>query len=67
MVIIENIGAQDAYIAPTEAGATAADGFTIHAVGTAGELNRIALPLLHNNEVWAVAAASTTTLKIIVY
>ena len=67
MIVIENVGTQDAYIAPTEAGATAADGFTLAASAVTKPDARIELPLLHNAQVWATAAGTTTTLKIIVY
>jgi hypothetical protein len=63
-VILENVGGQDIYIAPTEAGATAADGFTLSASDTNA---RVELPLLHNNQIWALAASATSTLKIIAY
>ena len=66
-VVIENVGGQDAYIAPTEAGATAANGFTLAASAVTKPDARIELPLLHNAQVWATAASATTTLKIIVY
>jgi len=63
-VVIQNDGGQDAYIAPTEAAATVADGFTIPA---SSALPPLELPLLHNNQIWARSASATTTLKIIVY
>ncbi len=65
LVMIENAGAVDMVIAPTEAGATLADGFTIPAP-VAGTLPRVELPLLHNNEIWARSASSTTTVKLLI-
>lgn len=72
LVILENVGLNDLYIAPTEAGATAVDGFTIPAaqasgIFAAGTIPRVKLPLLHNNEIWAAASAGITTVKMITY
>jgi len=65
LVVIQNLGGQDLIIAPTEAGATVADGFTLPNPA-AGVESRIELPLLHNNEVWARAATTTTTVKLLI-
>jgi hypothetical protein len=65
LVIIENLGGQDLIIAPTEAGATVADGFTIP-TPAAGAQTRLELPLLHNNEIWARSASATTTVKLLI-
>lgn len=65
LVIIENLGSQALIIAPTEAGATVADGFTIP-TPAAGVETRLELPLLHNNEIWARSASATTTVKLII-
>jgi len=65
LVILQNLGGQDLIIAPTEAGATVADGFTLP-TPAAGVESRIELPLLHNNEIWARSAATTTTVKLVI-
>jgi len=65
LVVIQNLGGQDLIIAPTEAGATVADGFTLP-TPAAGVESRIELPLLHNNEIWARSASATTTVKLII-
>lgn len=71
-VILENVGSGDAtgprvFVGPTEALATAADGFEIPAPAMPGTLNRLELPLLHNNEIWAATESANTIIKIIVY
>lgn len=62
-VVLQNGGANAIYIAPTEAGATATDGFSI--AGNA--LFTLELPLLHNNSIWALADTAPTLLKVLVY
>lgn len=65
LVIIQNIGANDLLLAPTEAGNTVADSFTLP-TSAAGVESRVELPLLHNNEIWARASAATTTAKLVI-
>lgn len=65
LVILQNLGSQDLIIAPTAAGATVADGFTLP-TPAAGVESRIELPLLHNNEIWARSASATTTVKLVI-
>jgi len=64
-VVLQNLGGQDLIIAPSAAGATIADGFTLPNPA-AGVESRIELPLLHNNEIWARSASATTTVKLII-
>lgn len=65
LVILQNLGGQDLIIAPTAAGATVDDGFTLPNPA-AGVESRIELPLLHNNEIWARSASATTTVKLVI-
>jgi len=65
LVVLQNLGGQDLIIAPTAAGATIADGFTLE-TPAAGAESRIELPLLHNNEIWARSASATTTVKLVI-
>ena len=65
LVVLQNLGGQDLIIAPTAAGATVADGFTLPNPA-AGVESRIELPLLHNNEIWARSASATTTVKLVI-
>ena len=65
LVVVQNLGGQDLIIAPTEAGATVADGFTVM-TPAAGAESRVELPLLHNNEIWARSASATTTVKLVI-
>jgi len=58
-VIIRNTGTDDVFIGPTD-GVTAATGFAIPADG------QVELPLLHNVEIWGIAAA-TRDIRVLIY